>query len=270
MRFNLFESIMENPNISDILEEGLFSIYGFCVSSKKITGKYIDDRTSVFPTKEKALRPTVKYECKGKLTNPKQYQTHANENDLALIIPKKYEKNLDKDFYLYKCKLNKGFSGNDKKYGVLSDDKTIIVGSEKDTLRNFIKKYHISIEVEDTKDGSDDRAKVLKLAIGVFEKELRSIKSKYPIKNSIYIRSKSDIEEDKEDFIDGVSNYISIGSYDLWKFTSKARDEEENEKFWKYSNEFQSNVNKELSKYNASIKAEGDWDDGFYDLHMKK
>lgn len=113
-------------------------------------------------------------------------------------------------------------------------------------------------------------SKLLTDTISIFKNELKTLKSKYPIKNSIFMSANDEYyKEDKDNFINGKNKSLGIAQYDLYKFSNNARNTDENKKFWKYADELTDNVNKEISKYNAKIEADGDWDTGSFYLEIK-
>ena len=115
-----------------------------------------------------------------------------------------------------------------------------------------------------------DKSKLLSDTINIFKNELKKIKDKYPIKNSIFMSSNDeDYKNDKKSFIDGKNDSLGIAQYDLEKFSDDPRDTGENKKFWKYADEMTNNVNKEISKYGAKVVADGDWDTGSFYLEIK-
>lgn len=123
---------------------------------------------------------------------------------------------------------------------------------------------------EDSKAKDIDRSKLLSDTISIFKNELKKLKDKYPIKNSIFMTSNDEYyKDDKKSFIDGKNDSLGIAQYDLHKFSDKPRDTDENKKFWKYANEMINNVNKEISKYGAKVVADGDWDTGSFYLEIK-
>ena len=78
-----------------------------------------------------------------------------------------------------------------------------------------------------------------------------------------------DYKNDKNSFIDGKNDSLGIAQYDLYKFSNKPRDTDENKKFWKYADEMTNKINKEISKYGAKVVADGDWDTGSFYLESK-
>lgn len=241
--------------------EGMFDNQGYYATEYK---NYKLDY--VYDSKKKALRSIIGNRCNGKLKEWSEYQSNINEYDTAIIIHKKYESKLKTlKINLHTVRFRGRFEGNEKKYGKSIVD-TPVIDVETDTAINFIEKYNIPIKIEGSDSNPGERNKILKFAINTFKEELQSIKKEYPIKNSI----SSETDDDKDDFIDGVKDQVIIGSYDLYKFTNTPRDDEKQEEFWKYSREFEKNVNSKLSKYDCKIKASGDWDDGFYYLKVTK
>jgi len=123
---------------------------------------------------------------------------------------------------------------------------------------------------EEPKSKNIDKSKVLSDTINIFKNELKAIKNKYPIKNSIFMTSNDEYyKDDKKNFIDGENDSLGIAQYDLHKFSDKPRDTDENKKFWKYANELTNSVNEEISKYGAKVVADGDWDTGSFYLEIK-
>jgi len=259
------------------LNESLFNkqSVGYYATTYPVSGNTLRTNTSVHETKSKTLRVQIGFSAKGRLAEWKEHESSINEYNTPIIINRKYEsalKNLK--IYLYKVRFQGSFvSKSDKKYGKQLRTETEILETEVDSAANFIKKYNIPITFEDSKSNPDERKKLLVFAINTFKEELKAIKAKYPIKNSIGIldyASESYKDNYRDDFIDGVKDKLPIGDYDLLKFSKTPRDTDIQNEFWKYSDEFERNVNAKLSKYKCQIKADGDWDDGYYYLKVLK
>lgn len=75
-------------------------------------------------------------------------------------------------------------------------------------------------------------------------------------KKSIKIKHESDDEDE----------YITVGHYDVWDYSSKARDESVYEEWDKMFSSFIDDTNKELNQYGYYIDIDGDWDDGYLTL----
>jgi len=258
------------------LNESLFdkSSYGYYATTYPVNGKELKVNTNLSYSKQNTLRSDIGYHCKGRLAEWKEYQSNMNEYNTPIIINRKYESTLKNlKIYLYTVKFKGSFvTKNEKKYGKQLKVDTEILETEVDTAANFIEKYKIPIQFEDSKSNSTERKKLLVFTVNAFKDELRAVKAKYPIKNSIGLLDFAERyhKENREDFIDSVKDKIEIGYYDLFKFTKTPRDQELQNEFWKYSDEFERNINNKLSKYKCKIVAEGDWDDGYYILKILK
>lgn len=87
-------------------------------------------------------------------------------------------------------------------------------------------------------------------AIQIMKNVLKDYDNQF--KKSIKIKHESD-DEDK----------IIVGHYDVWDYSSKARDESVYEEWDKMFSSFIDNINKELNPYGYYIDIDGDWDDGY-------
>jgi len=274
---DILKSLMEDYQFidimnADIIQEGLFGKKAYRVSDNNTNQGYLNANMHVYNSPKMALRSEIGSRCHGKLKEWKQYQSNINEYDTDIIINEKYEKLLDTIVYLYTCEIYDNFENNESKYGKSIRKNSKIISVEKNTLRNFIRKYNIGIIIEKNSGNTNERQKLLTIARRILEDGLKKLKSKYPLKDSIYISRTNDeyYIEEKDNFIDGSGNRISIAYYDLWKFTDDARDRDETQNFWKYFKELEYGVNRELSRYGAKITAEnGDWDTGPLDLVVR-
>ena len=147
----------------------------------------------------------------------------------------------------------------------------------------------MSLFVEITKEGildifktkrtitftSQQRRSLINKATSIAKKELQNFSDtdnslqEYDKKFKRAIKFHSPDSEDLKDFLDGGSDDINIGDYDIWNFASNARDEEMTDLFYTKIDKFLDICNDQLKKDYCTLKIDqGDWDDGPVTLYL--
>ena len=136
------------------------------------------------------------------------------------------------------------------------------------TVEELFNKYGFRVNVTGKLDNvshdRDNRKKYISKAVII----CRGVFSKSWIKKSIQIAVEDD-KERKEDFLNGETDTIRIGWYDVWKSVSNARDDEV---YSKWTKELESCLDKctnLLGVKGYKITDNGDWDDGSIELTVK-
>ena len=136
------------------------------------------------------------------------------------------------------------------------------------TIEELFNKYGFKVNVSGKLDevfhDKDNRKKYIAKASII----CKGIFSKSWIKKSVHISIEDD-EERKEDFLNGETDSIRIGWYDIWKAVPNARDEEEYKKWTKEIEYCLDKCTKLLGVKGYKITYDGDWDDGAIELELK-
>ena len=140
--------------------------------------------------------------------------------------------------------------------------------SKEFTVEELLNKYGFKVKPKGTvgevfHDRNNREKYISKAAIickGIFSKSW--------IKKSIRIVVEDD-KERKEDFLNGETDNIRIGWYDVWDAVPNARDEDAYEKWTKEIESCLDKCTKLLGVKGYQITYEGDWDDGSIELTLK-
>lgn len=233
----------------EITKEGITDIFHiretlYAAFSIRQTSEILFSKSNT--SKAKALLAFLKDECGG------------NGNK---VIKRKYEQIKNSIIYIYYSKYtDTKESGN--KYNRLGKPKSY----EKHTLDEWLKLSNIQIEFIDNAFMTN-RKTIIDKSINI----IKSILSSYndpKIKKCISI---GHIEtEEKESFLSGSSNNIDIGHWDVWDYTSHARDDDEYEAATKALDKFLNVCNSKLSALECKIDTDtGDWDGAPVTLYYK-
>lgn len=260
--------ILGKLNSSSIVTEGIIPATAYMVSNKLVKNGSCDGWC--FDVPAKAIRQAMRTACGAKLENPpSQYATNINETDGMIIIDQSSaDKMTSGQFYLYKVRSTALEHERLAKYGdsINKNDRCSVSLVKSGTLKELADAYRVPHKIQSSNaSGVSKRGSILTTVIKTYTSEL----SKFDQRYSKAIRVEN-VSVDRDNFVNGFINEVSIGYWDIHKFTKNARDDVEANAFWTADREFRNIVNSKIANLGVHVTNEGDdWDCGFHRLVIK-